>query len=1021
MTEEQSAYDALRSRLRDAESWSDLEALLRRLAEPPEEEVLAPEQVTDLRTRAFLSLQQQTLDDPDAAEVLIQTYLIPLCLRAADDDRVPQARFRERLGDWVAQYPEVQRVQLRERLLRHLVAALHGPTPGSAAWTIAAIGFRRRDLPELLLSAGLLNDSEEGDRVLASLSALVPPAEIKERMLQALHSRAAIRPNQAILSALWGLADRRSLQIIVDRFLFPEPASGGDSLPSLALRALTAIADENHRDHDLQLQVWGYVLRAFKERPENFEFDLFSGGDVAPRCNSRRVVPDLLSVLASKTGNSERERNQRYLIGNRLVACTRPEQLQGWRLPTPPTLLELLRSDACMDTRAEGRWATQELHVKEQAWETAQRHGRSALLGWIESAVGNETNPYARGRVLERLAAFKYEELPSIVTRLVTEPHDAPRNDPTGEVFPRLAAVQVARSSATPAAFEALLRFGLTYQGEVLRDITSALSEVTDWLLIGGDRRPLIRLVATATKPTADRSRRAAAAALGQLAAHVQLAPAEIADIEAAALSGPGDGRDDVERNALVEALASIADYSPVATTRETLHRWSEVEEGSLPWSALKVLVRAEGLSALGPVLHSRLGLQLGDRGWDVVPDAELGEWAPSIIAHLYRLRASEFAGAVATVIRDREWAAAVQVLGAVAEMHQLRADAPPIVANALRDRIDRRSTQTYAEPELFNILARTSPLTLLQAAEDWEAGWRTWLPEARAALAEAIGVASQRVGSARTAHLLLTLATDGQYAVRRVAFRTLAGLSPISLHQACEQWAQVGLPEVRQRAAEGASWLAGSRRSAGNRLIRRLRHDPEPAVRDTASRERLAARDRQWTGTYLKRLQRTRRWNNRSVLRLYAYGGAIAATGDDGALRVLAEMQLADQLPPHARAWLRQVSRALEKRWQAARREWPGPTLAWPGALEEQDGVLETPGRRRYPVRLRLWLQPARSVSEVGDWGADAIGPGLHLLGLVGDDEIVVELKDGRRGRALPATSTDRGISLVGLGAFPV
>src|SRR5262249_32787134 len=142
-----------------------------------------------------------------------------------------------------------------------------------------------------------------------------------------------------------------------------------------------------------------------------------------------------------------------------------------------------------------------------------------------------------------------------------------------------------------------------------------------------------------------------------------------------------------------------------------------------------------------------------------------------------------------------------------------------------------------------------------------------------------------------RRMSLLLVLMGDGQYGVRRAAFRATARISQERLWSVCTAWALLTeanvqpaerpyVIDMRRRAAEAAAWLESL---PAEGPIADLACDPEPEVRATFSRCQRERRERDWAGAYLHNVLAAD--DDISLLAAWKYGRALERVGDDEAL----------------------------------------------------------------------------------------------------------------------------------------
>jgi hypothetical protein len=975
-----------------------------------------------LRVKAFFALLELTESDPVTGGRLILDRLLPYCLEepAGTGTRSFAYQFRQCLASWLNHYREVDRVPLRDQVLDRLIGRLRAARPAElkdTCWTISTLGFRRADAVEALWEIEERYTSEIGDAALSTLVYLGLPPEERERVLAAAHRRAEARFALPLLNALRRLADPESIEIVRDHWLCPLDAESWKSQGWLAVHVLTDIADADYANVELQERIWQTIVEL---RGEHEDVALLAARDTAPLCNSPYVIRSLMGFLAQWWDEDKTATWGRYLLYDRLAKCIRPKQLQGWEGLEQREALDVLHSDACRNTETRGMGNTESTRVKEEAWGVLLRMGYADALSWLEEAVGSETNPFVCQHITEQLACFRFDPLPATVLRLVTEPYDEdPARTAPGEMILRLAATRVARSAATREAFEALRSFGLSYQGKALQESVDALAEVAIHLVREGDTSVIDALLETATSALEERHRTAAAGAL-YYSAVAELLPSQCATrLAGLALD---EGRSRFERSQYVAALGLLpAGALPPAVIQHLLS-WVTHGDDWLSWRSLEALARHNQLLVQPSLLANCLRLRQVEDQWDLIPGTEFNDWAPFIIGLLYLDCPAAFTPAISSLLRKQGWRAAIQVLDLLVGTAATAGQSPPPagVLDALLARIREQQSHSYAETEIFEVVARLAPDTL--AEESWESIWQDWLPDARAALADALGEAAYSTPNARKSAVshLLPLTQDSQYAVRRAAYRALARQAPDSLQAVYAAWAQASTVDLRQRAAEAFVWISSADEEDDSQgVCQQLVSDQERPVRQAAERAWRERRDRLWAETYLSSVCTVEGESNAGVLRTWRYGRAISEVGDDVCLRRIENHLATQTLPPHIRHWLRQVAKGIEEHWRKVTGDWPEPWLPWPGTIEEGQGAILLPGGQRVEVHYSLWNQPPSTPSGHLSWGGAVWPVGLEHI-VASPRRFAIILGDGRQGTGTVASVSGSVLAFLGEGPYP-
>ena len=301
----------------------------------------------------------------------------------------------------------------------------------------------------------------------------------------------------------------------------------------------------------------------------------------------------------------------------------------------------------------------------------AQSRAKEAV-DLVENAVANETSPHVQNDVLECAACLTFSRLPPSVVKLVTEEFDAQPSADAGQFIARLGATALARSSATPEAFETLLGFGLTRQGAILLSSLDAIGRVAVVLTKGGDTSIPAALSAIALEAAMTRRREGAIAAIHALACAGQLGADAVAPLMAIIRdeSLPVFVRDQaLEAVGFLPKEAIDDDYVAYIVQ---LARGIHGSQESSQWRATEVLVRHDFLPGdkCDDLMNLRLKLGKSGDGW-LLDDAQpVDQWQGFSIALLWRNHPEAFAGAVAGVIGNADM---FRVAPALEEFRSLR------------------------------------------------------------------------------------------------------------------------------------------------------------------------------------------------------------------------------------------------------------------------------------------------------------------------------------------------------------
>lgn len=1019
--------DSLYAELRAATTALQLVMLIHRL----NDEINSNDTSDDynrLRLGAFGALIEMTKDDPADSLRLILAELLPLCLRPSGDESgagdYRAARCREVLTDWLGGFSWSDRATLRDGVLDATAAFLTGATAENASWLIAQIGYRSPKLLAPLWNLVAAQDSKAGDAALAALTVLEHASDARERIRDAAHARLSHRFSMGLMSTLRQLADPDSLEPILNSsWLSPHEDEDETGTAFLALRLPIDIADAHGDEPSLQDRVWHAVSGLFTQYPSSLRSSLSLGSDVAPRCDTPLAIASLLSAYTNDVEPTEEATHRHQLLCLRLEECVRPRHLAAWSEIAVPAALPLLLDDACRDTGATGRWRTTNETLKESAWHVLLRLGDRQLFSRLDAVLREETNGFMQSALCDIVACFRLDTLPPVVHNWITERHDARSDGESLDWAARMAAIRVARSTATRDAFDALLHGGFTLNGRLLRQSVDALVEVAIVRIQAGGDTVAAALLAMAKAGDTPNQRTAAIGALPRLASRHLLPTREAAMV--AQLLGDA-AMTTLERSLLIEALGHV---DPIILTPNIITQLLEAttdDTDGIGLRAVETLIRQDIIRTHPEVIERQFALTRTGDTWGVTPGKQKGEWDGYLVGLLYSKQPQAFAPVIATLLRDGNWQTVVQIAGVLRAIHGESAHGrlPEEIEGALFDRIRGGQRYDTAETALFDLAARLAPGTL--ARGEWDGEWNDWRFEARAALAEALGYAHFSAdGREQAANTLTQLTYDGIYGVRRAAYRGLVRLAPETLLATCAAWQAGKDVLLRERAAEAIGWFEPD--TAMHESIvaveGMLLSDPEPTVRETAVRAVRDRREREWARQCVARVRDARGGSQSAILGAWPYGQALRQIGDDESLRALS-VGLADSgLPTHVRHWWEQLMKGIEEHWQKVTGKWPDPWRKWEGKIEEGEGQIIVDTDATISVHYRLWYEPAATLSDAGSWsGTGEVRDRNERIDL---EEYVLQLEDRRCGTILVssasfASAEGQTFAFSGQGQFP-
>ena len=279
------------------------------------------------------------------------------------------------------------------------------------------------------------------------------------------------------------------------------------------------------------------------------------------------------------------------------------------------------------------------------------------------------------------------------------------------------------------------------------------------------------------------------------------------------------ESRDQYEQSRIVELLGFLPEGFGEASLERQVAAWAQGRD-ALALRSLEALARQDRLLSYPELLTKRLGLSCNGGRWELDTASEDLGVTGAVLGLLYSYHSEAFIEAVCSFLRDRDWMYAAELFHSLELLRKAELSVPTKVRDALMDRIRSRQTSSTVDLELFEFLGRWDPEMLARYA--WNRHWGEWLPDARVALADALGeidILGQEMRD-QAVEQLLALTKDGRYAVRRSAFRSLSRISPDCLGGLCElsqysdQEPNSEQPpkELRRRGAEALRLACGSR-----------------------------------------------------------------------------------------------------------------------------------------------------------------------------------------------------------------
>ncbi|NQT15997.1 MAG: hypothetical protein HQ582_24795 [Planctomycetes bacterium] len=957
-----SVRDALLAELDEVQSVDALLALLRKIGQCGE--AITAEESADLARDTLARVSSLTAETPETAAGIIREHLLPWCLRAehipgdSKSSGVDGYPFRELLKRWIYAYPQHQMIELRSRILADVLEQLKTAPTRELLWVLSAIGYGAPEVTQVVWPL-LSRKDELSDRALGTLAGLGVAPDERDQFLDIVRGRIASGElTSGLLIAVQELVGPHRIELALDLLKLAVTKHPSEKHHDFALAVSTATravdrCKENASAHD---DMWAILRNHFKTLQMSDEY--------ACRCNTKATVIDYVDWLLTKEVGNDRATGT-YIMLSRLGELTKPNQLAGWNEAVTPELVTFLGQVACQDTGMTGQYVTTRMRLKTEAWKTALSIACPQMEEWIDAAIMDESNPYAAHDVAEIVSCLSVRRLPKRLLDAVVASEKL--DDDRGHLFRQTGLIGVARSSCNREAFEALLRFGFTHQGNVLLSTIDALAEVAIARIHAGDADIVEKLLEMTTSDQAKRHREAAITVFCRLCSRGLVHERHIGRLREFA---NGDEFDHYLRCVAMEAIGLI-ESAQSDGWRDWIRSIARADESDLGWRSCEVLVRRNWLVTDDePWFFDRLNLTANESVVQVRDAANLNGWQGFLVGLLFRNDMDRFGPAVSGALLQAPTDVVYQVLDSLKHHGN---DCPESVADALRLRVHSTNNKASTDTEFFHVLAAVAPSKLLKLIQGSK--WSEWLVEARTALCEAIRAAGIERDDHRivVVECLTQFMRDASFQVRRSAYRATASLAPDHLGSICRTWSRSANIELRKRAAEAAAWLPIDSYPDDALSEFGFSWDVERVVREIWTTVLSDRRQRHWANQYLDRVLASCRGDAETILPEYRYGRALTGIGDDDSVRRIESFMATGDVRPHVRHWLEKMCKEIRKNWKKTTDKWSGPWSHELGRIERLDGEIILGDGTRRTAKLSLWCRYRFGPSDLSEWGGAA------------------------------------------------
>ncbi|MCA9037681.1 MAG: hypothetical protein KDA91_21255 [Planctomycetaceae bacterium] len=914
--------------------------------------------------------------------------------------REDRRRGRELLRTWIEQFDGQIQEELFETVCDQLLGELGGPNTNQACMTLSMLGFRSARLSDHLWSALEEANNDQGWRFLNCLIDCGEPPS--DRLWSAFTALRDGRQPYSVASTLRRIGDPRRSEV----------------MPQLVAQ----LTEENHA-HGLQfgLAAWaettsidtGDDVSAFEAvwaTAKHHPMMVLLDRRIGPALDCPSIIPEIVNWVESLT-QIEDDSFRVWRVHHGLKGCYGERQLASWINALNQNSTELALRLATSDAGKSSVSRTPQSEAKLFACRMLLMSGCEYISEVLEGCYADEE--WFLQRDIARISrCIQLTPLPQFVRDRIEGEFDNTGSD-SNEFAKRDAALHVALSNGTREAFDTMLNFGYTYQGQVLLDWTQTLSSLAYDLCRRGDKEIVDALQMRLSADQKTQHREAVSRVFSFLGGRRLLDKSVISTV----LKGVLD--EDLPDYARADLVNSLHTFE-FDQGDETIPIISQIA-----FSTDQPNLRLESCAFL---IRQGYWSDYIDQFWQLIewgnaveipasPDDQIEDWKCIIVAELFLADPTRFTTAMEFVLSHCN----DDVCSRICRSLRRGKVFPNSIVDCLTDRLIRGTNPFTSPAYLFAALGHMDPHRLIsdqvwEHRDDWIIGAKIGCIDA---IREVDGQ-NELFDHGRIARLD-ALCGDSAVAVRHAANGAILALSPDGelMTELFKSRADVKQPLWRHLlAAETIEFLPKSVRM-GDEGLEQIKYHRFRQVREQVEVSLKAARQRDNAAHCRAELLTMKSGTNAEVLKLFAYGDALSNIGDLEDLRVVRDFLIQHQdLQINARAWLQDIIDQIAKRFKSNDHD---ISLGWNAIYESFEGVLSTTVGE-LDANFNLWRQPAANYREPGTWGGTAVlNEELRMDKIFKISDATINADERVAGYVVVSRIQGTIVNLNGSGAYPL